>query len=1204
MRRSTRASSASREPPPANHNIEHPDLSVGLKLGNTPNEQSLSSQAVQGSIDVFLADNDAEDVSRLPAGEGAIEQLSNEPFQPEKEDRQGEQPAEEANDRQQTHPIHKDNFTRDTSAFSDSAYVSASNAKNRDKPYMQRQAFGQDSSLGDAAEPSRSVQDGQCVRHDLVENAENGGTSLQQNEIVADNDDNMTYYSDDGSTSTVLQDIYTSQIVDNLIAELKLGRNDIRGFDRLSSVMPQMLKAFAYKIGYKAEKKELLDAMVFFNKYSAEITQCFNEQVSGTDPRAEAEKEQSPVVPGASTLSLLEKINKWRMHVGTDGPEIGESDDFEIDEPVVPSVEIVQLYKKLIVGTPAHQWLVANLRKELSLKTAYPNLQQQIADAIKGKVHAIPKFRHLSRHRAPEPCHATFAIDWDPVSFLQEQEYEYEFGESLQAAVVLVGNDVDGQACTCAQYVCQTWPTTGHCTLELLSELVTDPTSSKRCKWPDGTQLVVQMDGTKVVVDAIGPRDSVAEVATQLSWLAGALRSSPAELGMAYCTASVRVQGSHQLGALKKMLDITCEIGVDFSREVKVSEDGNGKCWHHMFRNPVVVEGFPIPYQDHRPPGLEVPLDVMAKLVQTSHLDIFREKLFIKGFSSMLIPTDYVSNVIAWHLIYNQTGGPVSYSKCNVEQLPHITFNQVEEARHIIGWCGQAKCHAGTPDANLDIGRSRLLMPHSGCMLEKVSITGGKPISASLSIAVGTRDKPLYIPKDNYEMRLNSLAQQFVVLWEEREKRGWLVNGLNALWYLVRSSLYHNQHDPRQPPFLLDEGAIKEEASVMETLTNADNMMLKIYSGRGQREEKTTYKNAPNEQRMDLSERVTEDNNNFYRLQDRIEDVCRTLTSIIDNQVYVAGQNGVKLKGRIRKHLEGYDFKDLAKFRNRIDPRVATLAAVGYGWVDFIRAIQAIVLFGTGFGDLIQPANVDEYCDLWSRLPKGQYYLAACTEDVENIIDLHGDPDTVPMRISNDLLWHNPSKLFETCLCKVHPEGRHSDPVQTIWPTKIRRLLPRRDPIHLNGQGAVIFGHNVRFLKWRWPEIGDPIGEEIRPPAEGATCNTQDSNIGSSVSSSGLRHTDPVTGTRLPITATDSNASSAEPASASASASAPAVQSSNTSTPTDSESSRTAESIGQQLSHVASGGTRPQASDQDSEPKQAKKKRISRIPRLVMLFRR
>lgn len=44
---------------------------------------------------------------------------------------------------------------------------------------------------------------------------------------------------------------------------------------------------------------------------------------------------------------------------------------------------------------------------------------------------------------------------------------------------------------------------------------------------------------------------------------------------------------------------------------------------------------------------------------------------------------------------------------------------------------------------------------------------------------------------------------------------------------------------------------------------------------------------------------------------------------------------------RVRKHLEGWDFVEIAT-DHEPRPRVATLEAMGWGWVDFIRSIDAI----------------------------------------------------------------------------------------------------------------------------------------------------------------------------------------------------------------------------------------------------------------------
>lgn len=112
-----------------------------------------------------------------------------------------------------------------------------------------------------------------------------------------------------------------------------------------------------------------------------------------------------------------------------------------------------------------------------------------------------------------------------------------------------------------------------------------------------------------------------------------------------------------------------------------------GQCWHHLFRNPTVVMGFPIPYRSRQGTGLEIPLNILAGLVQANQVDFFNNKLVIKGFSSFLIPSEYIKDQgqIMWHLRYNMHGDRISYLDSIGAQVRHITLADLESSRHILG---------------------------------------------------------------------------------------------------------------------------------------------------------------------------------------------------------------------------------------------------------------------------------------------------------------------------------------------------------------------------------------------------------------------------------------------------------------------------------------------------------------------------------------
>ena len=95
------------------------------------------------------------------------------------------------------------------------------------------------------------------------------------------------------------------------------------------------------------------------------------------------------------------------------------------------------------------------------------------------------------------------------------------------------------------------------------------------------------------------------------------------------------------------------------------------------------------------------------------------------------------------------------------------------------------------------------------------------------------------------------MSKKFVVMWDEGEKRGWLVNGTSALLHLLRASLEYNRTDKFNSAFLFKPGEIEDASilhtadSAIEVLMNKTNMKLKIYPGKGEMyDEVTTRKDA------------------------------------------------------------------------------------------------------------------------------------------------------------------------------------------------------------------------------------------------------------------------------------------------------------------------------------------------------------------------
>lgn len=625
---------------------------------------------------------------------------------------------------------------------------------------------------------------------------------------------------------------------------------------------------------------------------------------------------------------------------------------------------------------------------------------------------------------------------------------------------------------------------------------------------PDKTLLTSPgLDASSFVVTANGTTESLAEIAEQLGWLVTAFAASPVDRGVTYYRPVVSQRPPELTTADPSVFEFDVRYDIHLPNH-NFTQD-NGQCWHELFQNPVAVYGYPILRRSQPQPGLEIPLNMIAALLDEQRVNIFRNRVYIKGFNAMLVPTKRIDSLLIWHLLLNEDESHISYlDGMSVETDENIRLADLETHRHVVGWCSNAAYHAGEyfsclrygsanrqyTDSTIgasgigcEVERSRLPKPHAGCFLDKCSISGGQFVTAGLSFALGIRDKSIRITRTGYIRRLEWISKKFVVFWDEGEKRGWLVNGTSALLHLVRASLEHNRQSKFRSTYVFNPKDLAEASithapeSSLHVLRNKKNRQLKIY------DDDEDLEDEDEDTKTSLKGEGPGGEKSYLRFQDRVSVLFETLEKIIDNEISASEERGVSLKVRARKHLEGWDFKDLATDNDPFYPRVAVLGVNGKGWVDFTRSIHAITLFGKGFGDIIRPTANSGLCDHWATLPHGRYYLAAAFQDLKEIAELHGDPNSSPMRLTDCIVWHNPGP--DRCRCqnqgrnerpnklqKRQGIGKHSDFAQVLLPANSSEKKYRRaGPFE-----AFVFGHNVNY-SWRYGDHGDPAPA---PPPE------------------------------------------------------------------------------------------------------------------------
>lgn len=557
------------------------------------------------------------------------------------------------------------------------------------------------------------------------------------------------------------------------------------------------------------------------------------------------------------------------------------------------------------------------------------------------------------------------------------------------------------------------------------------------------------------MVETIGTAYSVAEVGEQFAWIGSALRSSPYRYGVACCTPRLaKVQHSHET---TKRLDTAVAGKTTFNMDFSVQHESDHvnrtpcQCWHNMFRNPVLVEGYPIPRRLEANTGLEIPLNMMAGLLGTVRADVFDGKVFIKGHSSMLVPTRQTGDLILWHFLQNRHVEPMLYRH---HQGPHalIDFSVLEDpkVRHIVGWLSEAKVLSGksfqaynieardnvecqgTSKAAKCVDNSRLKGPFRGCALEHARIVKQIYIGHGAAISYGDKDGR----RESWGDSLESISRKYVILWNVESKRGWMMNGTTAFLHLLRASLELNRTGQRKSTCSFEQTQIQEIetpdqcSSALQVLLSADNGNLRIF--------------------RDASTRV----------RDRIDDFIYIFGAMFawEENSFGKRPGPTTLNGETFECLEGWDFSDIATIKYPVIPRSEKLRTSAKSWIELSRSLEAVTIFGKGFGELIQPVDASRLCKYWERLPSERYYLAAMVSDVQNmLLEVHNRLDE-PRSLVAEILRQHSDKSAEFCRCSRHGLDKHADTVKILKPLNAGGEPEEIYWIEEESSGAVCFG--------------------------------------------------------------------------------------------------------------------------------------------------
>ncbi|KAF3049244.1 hypothetical protein E8E11_008596 [Didymella keratinophila] len=872
--------------------------------------------------------------------------------------------------------------------------------------------------------------------------------------------------------NTFNADYYIETIAEDILTRIPHRSSSSK---RLHSKLPYLLNAYALKLYALADAAPFHDAGRFISLHKFDIVyrleQLRNEPVAGPpdqNPKWNINRKIQRSLQPADDLT-------W--------PSLN-ADESEIKETSGPNP--LPDYQGFIVDSAAHKWFVNQIEQVLILEVpSVDNDAQSISESIVSRLMMSEPLGTFSHPRPPPSATLRLDTNWNPHSFFVEQGYEGDLEASLHNTIVLIGVENDAQATTVTSYLWQCWPSVTRIALDALDQLIRSDRSIELTAQDNNGRDINETGGAESpsavgVVTAeqkdaqatfhiTGTVEWVAEVAEALTWLTTALQMSGQTPGARSSTPCFNCGETGPGGEVRATIihekDTPCSTK-------NGTADTPGTCWLSLFYNPVIVEGFPIPVKPHGIVGLEMHLGLMAALVHSQRVTNFSGRLMMKGFSAMLVLTKRIDDVHMWHLIFDEDDEHISYDDPRVReietlQVDAVDIEKLQSERHTIGWCSQVTSLTGSPSANYRVRYSQLPRPRSGFALEKVSISGGKIVSAGLSFAIGKKDKPLRIKApDNYVRQLKWVAKKYVILFDIEDKRAWLVDGASALLHLVRASLKQEEEDGLSSGFLFRSDQIKEagpeyvgKRASFFVLEDPINQSIQLHRNADDESEETTVDHSTSERKTSTNEKSKR---TYYRFRNRVEEIYHLLDQIVAYQSQARAEDGItfRLKTPFREQLEGFDFMDVAASEDPLRTRSYKLQSSGKAWVDFAREIQAITLFGTGFGELLMPSSSTAMCASWREVPKGFDYLAASVSDLAEIRNKLGTNTAGAWQLVNEVYWHQPDKLFESCDCGSSSPQKRCDRIQTLLPGHLpgKWMKNCKSPAMLEAQGAVIFG--------------------------------------------------------------------------------------------------------------------------------------------------
>lgn len=543
---------------------------------------------------------------------------------------------------------------------------------------------------------------------------------------------------------------------------------------------------------------------------------------------------------------------------------------------------------------------------------------------------------------------------------------------------------------------------------------------------PSGTSLSLRLslgkDSSKnmVLANLKGARADVIKTSQQLAWLITVLRV-PSDKRLSSSAFSI-----------KRSMEPDSFVLVP--EALKPISRPSSACWHAIFQNWVLAEGFPIQPRNGEK-GIEISFAAMIQLAEVLGPVTYEEGVVLKGISSILFPvqapvlsTDWNNTSAQWHLIHVPDQEFASLSM--LDQFTNrwrCQFNDLEKflaCRTFLGCYKKVKVLLATRDypySLVEYSQSHESTPKprfSGFSAGLSAAFHGVGVSGSANYTVPNH---ALIKKDfgPYEQALAYCSVLPVILYDTLSHRAWMVPALSVILHMTHI-WYHNFKDDfpsdiEAPPFVDASSNIAAET-------------LKVMK------DKTSFK---------LYTKLT--NNEPYSLGDKVASYCLKFQELLASTKHHKGINA--------DELSGWDLMEVLSVGPSV-PKTPHEWKFKGNWKALAQNPEMIVLLGHNLGDIIVPEFEDQrVCPSWMRVPPNQDLLTASIHCLRQSV--HYFPNTKP---SGGLGRAQDNNRFTDC---SHDEKILCQRGQKLWCRAEVTVFVQQ----LEEEGAIVFGDGHNKIK-------------------------------------------------------------------------------------------------------------------------------------------